>query len=60
MKPIPCLKGYTYTIIGSMFLFFGVLVLLVPKKAKIPQRVSKKEDFKVNARTHTLAKSLPN
>ena len=34
MKPIPCLKGYTYTIIGSMFLFFGVLVLLVPKKAK--------------------------
>ena len=35
MKPIPCLKGYTYTIIQRMFLFFGVLVLVVvPKKEK--------------------------
>ena len=35
MKPIPCLKGYTYTIIQRMFLFFGVLVLVVvPEKKK--------------------------
>ena len=42
MKPIPCLKGYTYTIIQRMFLFFGVLVLVVvPEKKKGRQSVSK-------------------
>ena len=42
MKPIPCLKGYTYTIIQRMFLFFGVLVLVVvPEKKKGRQGVSK-------------------
>ena len=42
MKPIPCLKGYTYTIIQRMFLFFGVLVLVVvPEKKKGRKSVSK-------------------
>lgn len=42
MKPIPCLKGYTYTIIQRMFLFFGVPVLVVvPEKKKGRQGVSK-------------------
>ena len=42
MKPIPCLKGYTYTIIQRMFLFFGVLVLVVvPEKKKGRQSDSK-------------------
>jgi len=42
MKPIPCLKGYTYTIIQRIFLFFGVLVLVVvPEKKKGRQSVSK-------------------
>ena len=42
MKPIPCLKGYTYTIIQRMFLFFGVLVLVVvPEKKKGRHSVSK-------------------
>ena len=47
MKPIPCLKGYTYTIIQRMFLFFGVLVLVVvPEKKKGRQGVSKGSYYK--------------